>query len=99
MSFGQHSQRHECVGDDRVGVEAAAAETVVTSLSVCRPRNLARTGPGAMIKIASIWLPAAVCALTAERRARCSALSPSIARFLIGVDRSPQHCPGCVVGV
>ena len=41
-----------------------------------------------MTRIAFIWLLAAVRALTAERRARCSARSPSMAGSLTGLVRS-----------
>lgn len=51
-------------------------------------RNLARTGSGAITKIAFIWLPAAVRALTAERRASWSGRRPPIAGSLTRLDRS-----------
>jgi hypothetical protein len=56
--------------------------------SVSSLRNLARTGSGAITKIAFIWLPAAVRALTAERRASWSGRRPPIAGSLTGLDRS-----------
>ena len=60
----------------------------MTSRGVLSPRNRARTGSGAITRIALSWLPAAVRALTAGAPSQLQARSPSTAGSLTGLVRS-----------